>query len=158
MNQKIDLNKIFEIASSDKSDKGKIEAILQQCSKRICVEFAYNVCLDIKHLMKDERSLVAVEALKQYLDTGKPISREIVVSAFSASSAASIASAAAYTSYASWAASYAAYAYAAAIATSCSTSGASSTRLEKDKQYLQLLIELIASSCSCEENRFLHEI
>ena len=172
MNQKIDLNKIFEIASSDKSDKGKIEAILEQCSKQTCVEFAYKVCLDIKHLMEDKRSLVAIEALKQYLDTGKPISREIIASAStasssaafsassyaSASSAASIASAAAYTSYASWAASYAAYAYAAAIATSCSTSGASSTRLEKDKQYLQLLIELIASSCSCEENRFLHEI
>jgi len=169
----MDLNKIFEIASTDKSDKGKIEAILEQCSKQTCVEFAYKVCLDIKHLMEDKRSLVAIEALKQYLDTGKPISREIIASAStasssaafsassyaSASSAASIASAAAYTAtYAAYAASAASVAYAAYYATSCSTSGASSTRLEKNKQYLQLLIELIVSSFSCEENRFLHEI
>src|SRR5271166_2292498 len=104
MSQKMDLNKLFEIASSsDRSDEGKILAILQQCSKQICVEFAYKVCLDVKHLMKDKRSLIAVEAVGQYLDTGKPVSKEIVDSAFSASSYASSAS---YT--ASYAASYAA--------------------------------------------------
>src|SRR5271166_3730224 len=114
MSSKIDLNKIFEIASSNKSDEGKILAILQQCSKRICVEFAYNVCLDIKHLMEDERSLVAVEALKQYLDTGKPISREIIDSAFSASSHASSSA----SSYA--ASSCAAYAITRAVFTAVS--------------------------------------
>src|SRR5271157_6306051 len=119
MSQKMDLNKIFEVASSsDKSDDSKIEVILQQCSKQICVEFAYKVCLDIKHLMKDERSLAAVEAVKQYLDTGKPVSKEIVDSAFSASSYASSAS---YT--ASYAAGYAAShaASAAVSAISCVT-------------------------------------
>ena len=165
MSPKIDLNKIFEIASSsDKSDEGKILALLEQCSKQTCVEFAYKICLDVKHLMEDERSLVAVEALKQYLDTGKPISREIIDSAFSASSHASSSA----SSYA--ASSCAAYAITRAVFTAVSAAAFAAyafssyayasytTRLEKDKQYLQLLIELIASSCSCEENRFLHEI
>src|SRR5271166_822458 len=172
MNQKIDLNKIFDIASSssDKSNRGKIEAILEQCSKQICVEFAYKVCLDVKHLMEDKRSLIAIEAVKQYLDTGKRVSEEIVASAAaSASSSSSVASSASSAaSYAaSVAASYAASATIAASYVASATIAASSaayayyishTRLEKDKQYLQLLIELIASSCSCEENRFLHEI
>jgi len=166
----MDLNKIFEIASSDKSDKGKIEAILEQCSKQTCVEFAYKVCLDIKHLMEDKRSLVAIEALKQYLDTGKPISREIIASAFASRAAAYAASSIASASSASYAAAsafsaiYAAGAISAIDAADAASSAsyaaiyASHTSPEKDKQYLQLLIELIASSCSCEENKFLHEI
>src|SRR5271166_5286472 len=154
MNQKIDLNKIFDIASSssDKSNRGKIEAILEQCSKQICVEFAYKVCLDVKHLMEDKRSLAAIEAVKQYLDTGKRVSEEIVASAAaSASSTSSVASSA--SSAASYAASYAASAtiaassaaYAASVAASYAASATiaassaayayyiSHTRLEKDK-------------------------
>src|SRR5271166_4236235 len=160
MSSKMDLNKIFEI-SSNKSDDSKINAILQQCSKQICVEFAYKVCLDVKHLMKDERSLIAIEAVKQYLDTGKPISREIIDSASAASSTSSVAFSASHAAYASSAASHAAYAasassaayaaYAASVAAASAASSTSSTssayyishtRLEKDKQYLQLLIEL----------------
>src|SRR5271166_3018470 len=130
MSQKMDLNKIFEVASSsDKSDDSKIEVILQQCSKQICVEFAYKVCLDVKHLMKDERSLIAIEAVKQYLDTGKPISREIIDSAAAASS----------TSYAAFAASVAAASAASSTSSTSSAYYISHTRLEKDKQYLQLL-------------------
>ncbi len=90
----MDLDNILkEFNNQNRDDLEIIKAVLPHCSKQICVSFALHCALDQKHLLTDERSFQALEAVQLFLKTGAKVSQGIVDSAANAAYAAANAAA-----------------------------------------------------------------
>ena len=60
-----------------RDDYAIIRDVLGLCPKRIKVQFALDSCNSIRHLMKDKRSTDALDHVQIYLDTGKPVPKDV---------------------------------------------------------------------------------
>ena len=120
-------------------------------SNRKLTLFAVACCKEVKHLMKDARSLAAIKSCKEFADG--LISRELMLiastAAYAAYAAASAAaSAAAYAAYAAYAAAYAAYAaaYAAYAASSAAYAASTATAAYATATYRNIFEDICRNS------------
>ena len=155
---------IEEFNRVDQDDYNTIRNVLKLCPKRISVQFALDTCLSIKHLMKDKRSLAALDSVKLWLDDGTPIPQDIRAAAYAAAYAAIAAYAAAYAAADAAAAAEAdaaadAAAYAAADAAYAdNTPEWKQARAEKMREHLNRLKDLILQHVPMGYDNFLLQI
>jgi hypothetical protein len=160
---------VEEFSKSGQEDYDTIRNVLKLCPKRLSVQFALDSCNSIRHLMKDERSIAALDAVQDYLDTGKPVPREIKDAAAAAYASAYAAAAAAAAASASAAYAYAAASASADAAASASASAAASAsarntpdwkqaKAEKMREHLNRLKELVLSHVPAGYDNFLLQV
>jgi hypothetical protein len=169
---------IEEFNKPSADDYTTIKNVLKLCPKRIKVQFALDSCNSIRHLIRDKRSTDALDAIQVYLDTGKPVPEEVRAAYAAANAAAYAANDAANAAYAAYAANdaanaayaandaaYAAYAaYAAANAAAYAAAAKPGSpewnriKVEKMREHLNRLKELILQNAPAKYDNFLLRI